>query len=267
MTPRPAALAVLACLCALPLCASEPRISDEDRVEILRGLTAEYAKAKVVIPRSKNQLPVDTSGQFDKAKWADLSKDLPGPAARVGDLVQVTKVSFDSEKIVLEINGGQKKGKWYQHIQIGMGNNTTPVGGRTDANAPGGTYIALEFHKPLPPLRSAEIKKMLAPVLDFDKQTVTENFIDTLPPEQQKAVKENRVIVGMNKDAVLLAIGRPRLKSREVDSEGLETEDWVYGDAPGKITFVTFANSKVVKVKEAYADLGGSTAPRTEPRQ
>jgi len=256
-------LLAAALLAALPLLASEPRITDEDRVEIIRGLDAEYAKAKVVIPRSKHQLPVDTDGQFDKEKWADLSKDMLGPAARVGDLVQVTRVSFDSDKIVLEINGGQKKGKWYQHIQIGMGNNTTPVGGNnTDANAPSGTYIALEFHKPLPPLRSDEIKKMLAPVLDFDKQTVTQNFIDTLPPEQQKAVKENRVIVGMSKDAVLLAVGRPRLKSRETDADGLETEDWVYGDAPGKITFVTFANSKVVKVKEAYADLGGTTAPR-----
>jgi hypothetical protein len=249
----------------LPACASEPKLSDEDRVEILRGLASEYAKAKVVLPKSRRELPVDSNGQWDKEKWAELSKGLVGPAARVGDLVQVTKVTFDSEKIVLEINGGQKKGGWRSHVQIGMGNNTTPIS-NSDANAPGGTYIALEFHKPLPPLHAGEIKKMLAPVLDFEKTSVTQSLMDTLPPEQQKAVRENRVIVGMEKDAVILAMGRPRLKSREVDNDGLETEDWVYGDAPGKITFVTYANSKVIRVKESYADLGGTTAPNQPVR-
>src|SRR5271163_1931265 len=33
-----------------------------------------------------------------------------------------------------------------------------------------------------------------------------------------------------------------------------------HGDPPGKITFVTFTGSKVTKIDEAYADLGGSTA-------
>ena len=38
--------------------------------------------------------------------------------------------------------------------------------------------------------------------------------------------------------------------------DGLETEDWIYGVAPGKITFVTFNGDKVIKVKEEYAGLG-----------
>ncbi len=36
----------------------------------------------------------------------------------------------------------------------------------------------------------------------------------------------------------------------------MELEDWVYGKAPGKITFVTFNGDKVIKVKDAYAGLG-----------
>jgi hypothetical protein len=40
----------------------------------------------------------------------------------------------------------------------------------------------------------------------------------------------------------------------------------VYGFPPGKITFVTFSGSKVSKVKEAYADFGGSTAMPNPPR-
>jgi hypothetical protein len=55
---------------------------------------------------------------------------------------------------------------------------------------------------------------------------------------------------------VIIAMGRPRYKSRE-SKEGLELEDWVYGQAPGKITFVTFNGNKVTKVKETYAGIGG----------
>jgi hypothetical protein len=52
-----------------------------------------------------------------------------------------------------------------------------------------------------------------------------------------------------------MAMGRPEHKSRET-KDGTEFEDWVYGTAPGKISFVTFVGDKVVKVKEEYAGLG-----------
>ena len=67
-----------------------------------------------------------------------------GPAARPGDLVQVTKVDIDDDKIVLEINGGAKgKRKWYQNVEVGMGNSTTPINSQQNTAAPGGTTIAL----------------------------------------------------------------------------------------------------------------------------
>ena len=51
-----------------------------------------------------------------------------GPAARTGDLVQITKIDIDDDKLVLQINGGFKGGrKWYQGVQIGMGGSTAPV--------------------------------------------------------------------------------------------------------------------------------------------
>jgi len=130
-----------------------------------------------------------------------------------------------------------------------------PMGGNSDANAPGGTTIAIVFHKPLEPIKATEVKKMLAPVIDFDKHTVTEIYSESLPPETQKAIKEKRAAEGMNHEQVLMAMGRPVNKSREV-KDGIELEDWVYGHAPGKITFVTFKGDKVVKVKEEYAGLG-----------
>jgi len=231
------------------------KLTDMDRVEIIRGLTAEYATVKQFLPRSKKPLEFNADGTWDKARWQDVGKEY-GPAARVGDLVQITKVSIEGDRLVLQINGGMRgKRRWYDGVQIGMGNSTTPIS-RGGSNAPGGTTIALLFHKPLEPVKALEIKKMLTPVLDFEKRSATQLYSESLPPEVQKAIKEKRVMEGMDREQVLLALGRPNHKSRET-KDGLEVEDWVFGQPPGKIVFVTFAGSKVIKVKESYAGLGG----------
>jgi hypothetical protein len=179
---------------------------------------------------------------------------------RVGDTVQVTKIEFEGDRLILQINGGFKGGRhWYQGVQVsgGMGGGGAPVPIATnDSNAPGGTSIAILFHKPMEPIKAAAIKKMLAPVLDFEKHSVTEVYAETLPPEVQKAIRDKRVVEGMNHEQVLMAMGRPEHKSRETNKDGLEVEDWVYGIPPGKITFVTFNGDKVIKVKESYAGLG-----------
>jgi hypothetical protein len=245
----------------LPLCAD--KLTDEDRVEIIRGLTAEYATAKIAIPRSKKPLTVHApGGTWEKAQWSDAAREF-GPAARVGDLVQVTKITIDDDRLLLEINGGLKGSKkWYERIEVGMGGSTTPVGGQQNTSAPGGTYIALVFPKDkgVPIAKASEFKKMLAPILDFSKQSATEQYIETLPPEVKQAIAEKKAIVGMDRDQLIMALGRPRRKTREV-KEGLETEDWIYGEPPGRITFVTLNGPKVVAVKETYAGLGGSTVP------
>lgn len=249
-------LLILALLLPIPS-AQGRKLTDDERVEILRGLTAEYATLKTLLPRAKKPLAVNADGTYDKKQWDETAKEL-GPAGRQGDMIQVTKVSIEDDKILLEINGGLKTGrKWYERVEVGMGNRTSPVGGT--GNPTLGSNIALVFPKGVPPLSAAELKKILLPVMDFEKRTATEQFVNTLPPEVQKAVKEQRVIEGMDRETVLMAVGRPRHKSRET-KEGLDYEDWVYGNPPGKMVFVTFQNSKVVKVKETYAGLGGSTA-------
>ncbi|MEO8052033.1 MAG: hypothetical protein ABI833_16580, partial [Acidobacteriota bacterium] len=144
------------------------------------------------------------------------------------------------------------------HVQIGMGTQTTPING-AQTNAPGGTTIALTFGGPIGEVTSAEIKKMLQPILDFERESVTANYVDTLPEPIKEAVKSKKVIEGMNHDQVLLAVGKPVHKSRET-KEGTDYEDWIYGEPPGRVTFVTFTGDKVVKVKETYAGLGGSVA-------
>lgn len=240
------------------------QLTPDERIEILRGMLSEYATAKTFLPKSKKPLPFKSTGQFDKNEWQELGKQL-GPAARPGDLVQVTKVDIDDDKIVLEINGGAKgKHKWYQNVEVGMGNRTTPINSQQNTAAPGGTSIEVQFDKAVPALQASELKKMLAPILDFEKRSATEQAIESLPPEVQIAVKEKRAIEGMDRDQVIMALGKPRTKVRET-KEGVEEEDWIYGQPPGKVTFVTFANGKVSRVKETYAGLGGSTVPAMKP--
>lgn len=250
------------CWPVTPCLASDTKLTDDDKIEILRGLMAEYATVKVFLPRSKKPLEFESSGKWDKDKWQDIGREF-GPAARVGDIVQITKVGFENDRLVLEINGGMKggRGRWYDHVQVGMGGGMAPVNGNQNSSAPSGTTIALVFEQHVPPVKAAELKKMLAPILDFEKHSATTNYVETLPAPVQAAIKQKKVIEGMDRDQVLLALGRPRHKERATDKDGNEIEDWIYGDPPGVITFVTFNGSKVVKVRESYANIGGSTAP------
>ena len=251
-------------LLSFPLLGAD-KLTDQQRIELIRGLTAEYATVKAPLPRSKKALEYDSEGTYDKKAWEVVGREL-GPAARVGDLVQVTKVDIESEKIVLAINGGFNSGKpkWHQRIQIGMGGQSVPLS-QGQSNAPGGTSIALLFHGPVPAVKADQIKKMLAPVLDFEKRSAAQTYMESLPPEIQQAVKEKRAVEGMDRDQVLLALGRPVRKVREV-KDGVETEDWIYGTPPGKIVFVTFNGNKVIKVKETYAGLGTQAPPLEPPR-
>jgi len=245
--------------------ADSKKLTDDQRIELLRGLTAEYAKIKVLLPRSKSILEFTSDGTWDKAKWISSSREL-GVAGRVGDLIQVTHLEIDKDRIVFELNGGNHadRKKWYDHVQIGMGGNTNPISQGGATNAPAGVTLALTFGAPIGELNSADVKKLLQPVLDFEKETVTENYVDTLPEPIKEAVKAKKAIEGMNRDQVILAVGRPIRKSRE-NKDGTDFEDWIYGEPPGRVTFVTFTGDKVVKVRETYAGLGGTIAETSNP--
>jgi hypothetical protein len=226
----------------------------------VRDLSSEYAKVKGNLPRSRKALEFNTDGTWNLKQWQEAQKD-NGLVARLGDKVQITKVTLDGDKILFDINGGLKagKGNWKNHIQVGVGvgmvqqplNNTGP--------AYVGTTIELDFHKPMEGVTSDEVKDYLSPIFEFDKRSATKLYSETLSPELQKAVSEKRALVGMDREQVTLALGHPDHKYRE-SKDGVDSEDWIYGKAPGKITFVTFEGNKVVKVKDQYAGLGIQTA-------
>jgi len=234
------------------------KLTDDEKIGLVRDLTAEYASAKTLLPRSKKPLEFNADGTYDKKQWTDSARTM-GPAARPGDKVQITKVTLEGDRLLLEINHGLKSGgHWYDNVQVGIGGSGAPIG-NAGATPSTGTSIELDFHKPMENLTSADVKKMLAPVLDFDQRSATTLYAETLPPEVRKAISEKRALAGMDRDQVLLAMGHPDHKYRET-KDGVETEDWIFGTPPGKITFVTFNGSKVARVKEEYAGLGSETS-------
>ena len=241
------------------------KLTLDDEIELVRGLTAEYAKVKTYLPCSKKPIDYNADGTWDKQAWLNAGEKL-GPAARVGDQIKITKVTLENDRILLELNNGVKSGHhWYDNVQVGMGDPTTPVS-RGNGTASRGTYLAILFHKPLEPMKAEDVKKILSPIFDFDKHSATEVYVDSLPPEIKAAIKEKRAQVGMDRDQVMMALGRPVRKTRETVDD-VETEDWIYGTPPGKITFVTFNGNKCIKVEETYAGLGAeAAAPLDVPR-
>jgi hypothetical protein len=95
------------------------------------------------------------------------------------------------------------------------------------------------------------LKRDLSVVLDFSKQhSAAINWVESLPPPIQEAIKDHRALVGMDQEMVVAAMGRPNKKVRERDPSGQETEDWIYGTPPAKTTFVTFVGDNVIRVRE-----------------
>jgi hypothetical protein len=243
---------LLCCLClTLTLSADAPSALNADgRMKIIRTLGSEYVALKVPLPINKNGLTINSKGEFDWKKNEESSISA-GQFIAPGITVQVTNVIFKDNKMMFEVNGGGKKKKkrFLERIQIGGGGGMTPVASPTAQAPPQGSYVSIQFDKQIPNLTPEEVKDILANVLDFSKKSATKSFLESIPDEFQEAVKNKQAVVGMDKDLVLATLGRPIRKVRERKGEE-ETEDWIYGERPHKITFVTFLNGKVISVKE-----------------
>ena len=237
--------------------AKTEKLTATQRAELIRMLNAEYGTAKVQIPRSKKPLQLRPTGQYDREQWSEAMTKF-GPAARVGDLVQITAIQFEGKKLVFEINHGLSGGrKWWHRIQVaGATSRGTTLGATQATHAPGGTKLALVFPQAIPAKSPDDFKNMLKPVLDFEQRSATELYLDTIEVKYREAIEKKEVIEGMDKEMVLLAKGKPNHKVRDF-KDGIETEDWIYGEPPGEIVFVTFLDGDVIGVKESYAAIGG----------
>ncbi len=236
-------------------------LQPRSRLELIRYVMGEFAKAVNPLPAGKKGYR-QTAGKPVDEQAIRRAASAGGTAANPGDQVQVTKLAFKGNEIWVDINGGGvKKKSWKDRISIGMGGGGTGPSMRTtqttdQPSGPGGfqgigSTIILEYGKHVPDLTPDDLKKDLAGFLDFSKQrSASVHWIDTLPPEIQKAIAERRAIVGMDQEMVIAALGKPERKVRERDLDGLETEDWIYGHPPSETVFVKFAGNKVIAVRE-----------------
>jgi hypothetical protein len=240
-----------------------PPMTKETRLQIIRLFQAELAFTRKVFPQGEKGLVLDPSGTIkpDNQELAFAVAN-QGVAARAGDRVQITNVLIKDHDIVFEINGGPKKKlKWYQRVQVsGMGGTTGAPVDAEKLNAKG-SYLDLAFSKHVPEMNLEELKKLLNPVLDFNAKSAAQAYIETLPPKLQEAIKNHKVLVGMNREMVTEAMGRPPKKVREKDN-GVDYEEWIYGEAPADVQFVRFVGDEVVQLK--IMPVGGEKILKTE---
>jgi hypothetical protein len=246
---------------AKPASPQSATLTETSKLALIRYVSGEFAKARKPIPGGKDGFVIYTDKPLNLDSL-NRTISMHGAAINTGDPTQITKLEFKEHTIIVDINGGGRpKHNWMDHIQVGMGGTTSapqtntaetpdnpaPPGIQTGA---GGT-IYLQFPKTVPDLSPDDLKKLLSPFLDFGGvHSAAVQWIDTLPPEMKKAITDRRPALGMDRDEVVAALGKPDHKVRERDAEGYDTEDWIYGHPPDKTVFVHFRGDKVSSIKQ-----------------
>lgn len=223
-------------------------------MDLIRGFDDELIYIRTPFPMGKIGLTLKNG--VISPNGADLQQlmALWGPAVKPGEEARITSVAIKSDRIRFEINGGPiKKPKWYQRIEVGGGMGTSPVApGDQNAN-PRGSYVDLVFDHYVPDFTPEKFKNLLRPVFDFDAKSSEEAYLDTVPPKVKEAIQNHHVLVGMNREMVIFAKGRPPKKIREKDGE-TEYEEWIYGDPPQDVDFVRMVGDEVVRVETMKVD-------------
>ncbi|HSM85182.1 MAG TPA: hypothetical protein VLT16_03475 [Candidatus Limnocylindrales bacterium] len=244
---------------------NRPKLDEGPKMQLIRLLDAEFVHTRKYFPLGDKSTVITPEGRVkpdDSKLWQMMQTS--GAAAKIGDKVQITNISFKDKAIYVEINGGpKKKSKWYQHISVGIGGpggSITPM----DPNQaqPTGAALTLEFNKRVPEMTGEELQKLLSPVLDFAVKSAAEVYMETLPPKLRDAMKKHEVLVGMNKDMVVMTKDRPEQRIREKDDKGKEYEEWIYGKPPQDVVFVRFYGDEVTQVKTAK--VGGQIVVKTQ---
>jgi hypothetical protein len=234
-------------------------LQETSKLNLIRYVSGEFAKAIKPLPAGKEGFHVNV-GKPLESDLLDRAVATHGPAVNTGDNVQITRLEFRDHQIIVDVNGGGRgKRHWRDHLQIGLGGASIPTAQSTstqDQGPPGmqpgmGSTIFLEFNKPVPDLTPDELKQFLSPFLNFSKErSAAVQWFDTLPPEMKKAIQDRKPVVGMDREELIAAIGKPDHKVRERDSDGNDIEDWIYGQPPSKTVFVRFQGDHVTSIKQ-----------------
>jgi hypothetical protein len=228
----------------------KPHISKQTRIDLVRAFESELVYIRTPFPMGKQGLTLKDGALSPSGQQLQLLMATWGPAVKPGDQARISAIDIKKDRIHFEINGGPiKKQKWYQRIQVsGAGGPDVPLAPSNSSANPRGSFVDLVFDHYVPDLSAPELKQLLRPVFDFDAKSPVEAYLETVPPKVKEAIKNHQVLVGMNREMVIYAKGRPPKKIREKDGE-TEYEDWIYGEPPQDVDFVRLVGDEVVRVE------------------
>lgn len=240
-----------------------PPMSKQTRMDLVRAFEAELVYIRTPFPMGKKGLTLKDGTVTPSGAELQQLIALWGPSVKPGDQARISTILIKDKSIYFEINGGPvHRQKWYQRIQVqGAGGSSVPLA-PSDSNAnPRGSYVDLVFPKYVPEMTPQQLKDLLSPVFDFNSKSALDAYLETVPPIVKQAIKEHRVLVGMNHDMVIYSKGRAEKKNREKDGD-TEYEEWIYGEPPRDVDFVRFVGDEVVRVETMK--VGGEKLVRTE---
>ncbi len=216
-----------------------------------RTLGSEQGYAMRPLPLASRGLQLVANGAMSPS-GSDYVEELnsKGISSRPGERVTITRIIFRKDHLVLELNGGPDlPHKFLRHVQIGAGGGTVPLAQDHGEQATG-SRLTLFFPGGVPNVTGDEVKALIAPIVSFGEKSPEAAYAETLPPFLRNAILEHHVLVGMDGDMVLHAVGAPGQKVRE-QAEGRPFEEWIYGTPPEKTEFVRLQHDRVTRVEEA----------------
>jgi hypothetical protein len=221
-------------------------LTSRDRQDLLRFLQSEQGFTMRPLPIATLQLQANGEMKPNGSDYANLVQS-KGIAVKAGDRVVVTNVTIDKDRILLDFNGGPvHKHRILRHISIGMDPSATAPIVHEDPNEAKGSRIELVFPHGVPEVTGLQVEDLVKPIVDFSVKTPLQAYTDTLPPFLRKAILDHQVLVGMNHQMVLSALGQPKTKMRELENQQ-DVEIWIYGDPPQPTQFVRFYGNRVIR--------------------
>jgi hypothetical protein len=230
-------------------------LQPESRLSLVRYVDGEFARVVKPIPAGNKGFHIKAGAPINENALRQAVGNT-GAAVNPGDKAQITSLEFRDRQIIVGINGGGRgKKRLRDHIHLDVGGMPLPTmrttGPETPVDTTAGATVYLDFDKQLPEMTPNELKQYLSGILDFSKQhSAAVQWVESLPPDIQNAIKDKRPAVGMDREMVVAALGRPDRKVREKTPDGAETEDWIYGKPPAKTVFVKFEGDKVIQVQQ-----------------
>ena len=225
-------------------------LDERGRTALIRDLMAEQGFAHRELPLGAGLTLLANGNMTPRDEGYKRILYEKGASAMPGERVEISAIRFGTDRIALDFNGGPyAKHRFISHVYI---DNVQLAREGPPAT---GCRITLIFEGGLPAVTAAQVKALLDPLIDFTAHNAAEAYVNTLSPKVREAVKNHRILVGMDHRMVLASVGEPHDKHREhVAAENESSpiyEEWIYGAPPEDTRFVRFRDGRVVRLEIA----------------